>query len=120
MYLNEKLEDAKEEITIDLTQKAPSTSTDTAMIASDLALSESETSITDTEIGSMDQHLNSILTKNQIRSVSTNTKSSSLSTCDKSTQTEPLIVLSSDEVTCFKDGLTIVTFQKSLRLLLTQ
>ena len=61
--LNEKLEDAKEEIIIDLTQKARSTSTDMAMIASDLALSESETSITDTEIGIMGQHLNSILTK---------------------------------------------------------
>ena len=39
LHLSEKLDDAKEEITIDLTQKAPSTSTDTAMIASDLALS---------------------------------------------------------------------------------
>ena len=116
MCLTEKLDDAKEETAIDLTQKAPSTSTDVTMIASDLALSDSETSITEIEVGVMSDHLTSLITKNQIRSVSTNTEVSSLSTCDKATQTEPLIVHNPDEVISFKDGLTIATFQKALQI----
>ena len=116
MCLTKKLEDAKEEITIDLTQKAPRTSTDVTMIASDLALSESETSITEIEVEVMSNHLNSLITKNQIRSMSTNTDSSSLSTCEKATQTEPLIVLTPGEINTFKDGLTIASFQKALQI----
>ena len=116
MCLTKKLEDAKDEITIDLTQKAPRTSTDVTMIASDLALSESETSITEIEVEVMSNHLNSLITKNQIRSMSTNTDSSSLSTCEKATQTEPLIVLTPDEIITFKDGLTIASFQKALQI----
>ena len=109
-----KLEDRPQK-TIDLTSEAPSTSTDTAMLASDLALSDSNTSI-DTVSGVMGQHLESTLTNKPVRGVCTKTDSSCLTTCEKSTQTDPLIVFESDEAISFKDGLTVANYQKAVQI----
>ena len=46
----------------------------------------------------------------------TNTTLSGLHTANKATNTDPLIILTPDEVTEFQDGLTIATFQKCLNI----
>ena len=46
----------------------------------------------------------------------TNTNSVRIHTCDKATNTEPLIVISPDELIKFQDGLTIATFNESLKI----
>ena len=46
----------------------------------------------------------------------TNTQISCLEMVDKATNTEPLIILSPDEVVAFQDGLTIASFKESLNI----
>ena len=64
----------------------------------------------------MTQHLNSQLLGYHTRNVETNTDSIRVHTCDKATNTEPLIVLSPHEMIKFQNGLTIAAFNESLKI----
>ena len=64
----------------------------------------------------MAQHLNSQLLGHHMRNVETNIDSVRIHTCDKASNTEPLIVISPDELIKFQDGLTIATFNESLKI----
>ena len=85
------------------------------VVRGDLALSDSEHE-PDSDLNIMAHHLNTLL--QNTKNVETNTDSSRVHTCDKRTNTKPLIVLSPDELIEFKDGLTIVSFNISLKILL--
>ena len=58
-------------------------------------------------------HLNT-----QYRSIKTNRDSVRVFSADKATNTEPLIILSPDELISFKDGLTIGFFSDALKIFL--
>ena len=51
----------------------------------------------------MASHLEKMHIGKQLRSIEMNTESSRVHTEDKSTQTEPLIILTPDEITEFRD-----------------
>ena len=75
------------------------------VVRGDLALSDSEHE-TDSDLNIMAHHLNTLLLNQNTRNVETNTDSSRVHTSDKSTNTEPLIVLSPDELIEFKERWT--------------
>ena len=109
--LNNKDEEAMEHQPLPSTSKQDSRPVD---LTKDLALSsESETSITDCI---MANHLNKLLTDKPTRSIGVNTDSSRVHTEDKSTQTDPLIILTPDEIVEFRDGLTIASFTNNIRV----
>ena len=85
------------------------------VVRGDLALSDSKHE-PDSVLNIMVHHLNTVLLNQNTRNVETNTDSSRVYTCDKSTKTEPLIVLSPDKLIEFKDGLTIASFNHSLKI----
>ena len=85
------------------------------VVRGDLEINDSEDE-SDPVINIMTQHLNSQLLGHHTRNVETNTDSIRVHTCDKATNTEPLIVLSPDELIKFQDGLTIATFNESLKI----
>ena len=104
-----------DEKSMDRIQK-PSTSKDNGTIdlTRDLALSsDSETSISESI---MANHIEKQLFCNQTRSIEVNTEQSRVHSKDKSTQTEPLIILTPDEITQFRDGLTIATFTNNIQV----
>ena len=77
----------------------------------DLTLSDSENE-DDIEITNMSKAVKNKLLSSKI-SRETNRIISSISTVAKSTNTEPLIILSPDEVLEFEDGLTLLSFDKN-------
>ena len=87
----------------------------TVDLTKDLALSssDSDTSITENIMAS---HLNKLLTEKHTRSIEVNTDSSRIHSEDKATQTEPLIILTPDEISQFRDGLTIATFTNNIQI----
>ena len=85
------------------------------VVRGDLEISDSEDE-SDPVIDIMTQHLNSQLLGHHTRNMETNTDSVRVHTCDKATNTEPLIVISPDELIKFQDGLTIATFKESLKI----
>ena len=85
------------------------------MVRGDLAIRDPE-SEPDTSINVMVQHLNRQLLGQHTRNVETNTDSVRVHTEDKATNTEPLIVLSPDELIKFQDGLTIASVNDSLKI----
>ena len=85
------------------------------VVRGDLYISDSEYE-PDSDLNIMAHHLNTLLLNQNTRNVETNTDSSIVHTCDKSTNTEPLIVLSPDKLIEFKDGLTIASFNNSLKI----
>ena len=50
------------------------------------------------------------------RSIEVNTDQSRIHTVDKGTQTEPLIILTPDELVSFSDGITIASFTNNIRI----
>ena len=84
------------------------------MVRGDLEVSDSDDE-SDPVVNIMAQHLNSQLLGHHIRNVET-TDSVRIHTCDQATNTEPLIVISPDELIKFQDGLTIATFNESLKI----
>ena len=85
------------------------------VVRGDLEISDSEDE-SDPVIDIMTQHLNSQLLGHHTRNVETNTDSVRVHTCDKATNTEPLIVISPDELIKFQDGLTTVNFQNNAQV----
>ena len=85
------------------------------IVRGDLALSDSEHE-SHSDLNIMAHLLNTLLLNQNTRNVETNTDSSRVHTFDKSTNTEPLIVLSPDKLIEFKDGLTIASFNNSLKI----
>ena len=80
----------------------------------DLTLSDSD-SDNDIEITKTAKTLENQLLSSKM-SRETNTEISSLLTVDKSTNTEPLIILSPDEVIDLQDGLTLLSYDKNIRI----
>ena len=50
------------------------------------------------------------------RSIEVNTDQSRIHTVDKGTKTEPLIILTPDELVTFSDGITIASFTNNIRI----
>ena len=86
-------------------------STDITNVYMDLTLSESENE-DETLTNGITKVENDLLCTRMSRE--TNTQIGCLQMVDKSTNSEPLIILSSDEVVAFQDGLTIASFKESL------
>ena len=84
-------------------------------VRGDLEISDSDDE-PDPALNIMAQHLNSQLLGQYTRNVETNTDSIRVHTCEKATNTEPLIILSPDELIKFQDGLTIASFNESLKI----
>ena len=80
-------------------------------VIQDLTVSNSE----DEEIAAMASKIRSKLIGNTV-SRQTNTDISNISTCDKSTNTEPLIVISPDEILELGEKLSLLTFEKSINI----
>ena len=84
------------------------------IVRGDLALSNSEDD-SDTNVRIM-AHLERQLLQPPTRSIEVNTDSVRVHTADEAVNTELLIILSPDILTEFSDGLTIVSFNESLRI----
>ena len=82
------------------------------IVRGDLALSDSEDE-SDNDVRIMANHLARHLLEPSTRSIEVNTDSVRVHTADKD---EPLIILCPDELIEFSDGLTIASFDKSLRI----
>ena len=80
-------------------------------VMQDLTVSDSE----DEEVAAMASKIESKLIGNTV-SRQTNTDISNISTCDKSTNTEPLIVITPDEILELGEKLSLLTFDKSLKI----
>ena len=80
-------------------------------VIQDLTVSDSE----DEEVAAMASKIESKLIGNTV-SRQTNTDISNISTCDKSTNTEPLIVITPDEILELGQKLSLLTFDKSLKI----
>ena len=85
-------------------------------VRGDLAISSDSDNDSDPEINIMAHHLERQLIGHSTRNVQTNTESVRVHTCEKATNTEPLIVLSPDELLHFQDGLTIASFTESVKI----
>ena len=85
-------------------------------VRGDLVISSDSDNDNDPEINIMAHHLERQLIGHPTRNVQTNTESVRVHTCDKATNTEPLIVLTPDELLNFQDGLTIASFTESVRI----
>ena len=88
---------------------------DLDVVRVDLALCDSDQE-TDSDLNIMAHHVNTLLLNQNPRNVERNTDSSRVHTCDKSTNSEPLIVLTPDELIEYRHGLTIVSFNNSLKI----
>ena len=64
----------------------------------------------------MSTHLEQIISNKTLETIGTNTEISYLTTADKRTQTEPLIVLLPDDIITWSDGLTITIFKASRQI----
>ena len=78
----------------------------------DLTLSDSENE--DESLKNIARVENDLLCTRMSRE--TNTQISCLEMVDKATNTEPLIILTPDEVVAFQDGLTVASFKESLNI----
>ena len=94
----------------------PVSHTDT--VSQDLALSsDSECSMdSDPHIKIMAEHIEKMICTKTTRSIEVNTDQSRIHTADKGTQTEPLIILTPDELVSFSDGITIASFTNNIRI----
>ena len=94
----------------------PVSHTDT--VSQDLVLrSDSECSMdSDPHIKIMAEHIEKMICTKPTRSIEVNTDQSRIHTVDKGTQTEPLIILTRDELVSFSDGITIASFTNNIRI----
>ena len=70
----------------------------------------------DPHIKIMAEHIEKMICTKPTRSIEVNTDQSRIHTVDKGTQTEPLIILTPDELVSFSDGITIASFTNNIRI----